>query len=153
VLTNDPDGAIYVIDFADTDKSTVLYVLRPDCLWCARNLNNVQALVKARSASFRFIGLSLSSNGVKEYVRANSLGFPVYSVASTDIVQALHLGNTPQTIVVTSRGKVIQDWIGAYLDTNQSGVENFFKVKLPGLKTDGTTPLSFIWPIQGVGVR
>src|SRR5262245_43595713 len=38
-----------------TQKPTVLYVLSPDCGWCARNTGNMAALWRARSSEYHFV--------------------------------------------------------------------------------------------------
>jgi len=37
------------------------------------------------------------------------------------------------TIVISSEGKVLDDWSGAYAQATREDVESFFKIKLPGI--------------------
>jgi len=121
------------ISYRETDLPTVLYVFTPTCIWCSRNLDNFKALLKNNSAQYRFIGLSLSEEGLAQYEAKNALGIPVYSGLSPDTLKTYKLGSTPQTIVISPEGKVLQDWSGAYVGTQKSQVEAFFHTTLPGL--------------------
>jgi peroxiredoxin len=127
------DGHQEVLSYDKTGQPTVLYVFTPTCIWCARNLNNLKALMDKHGAEYRFIGLSLSEEGVAQYVARNSLGVPVYSGLSPETLKTYKLGSTPQTIVISPEGKVLQDWVGAYAGPQKSEVEAFFHITLPGL--------------------
>jgi peroxiredoxin len=129
------DGQPAVISFQGTTQPTVLYIFTPTCIWCARNLSNLKTLVANESGRYRFIGLSLSGDGVSQYVTKNALGIPVYSGMSSAVLKTYKLGSTPQTIVISSEGHVLQNWVGAYVGPQKSQVEAFFHTALPGLIT------------------
>jgi len=38
------------------------------------------------------------------------------------------------TIVISTEGKVLDDWSDAYAQSIRANVESFFKIKLPGIK-------------------
>ena len=122
-----------VISYSGVEQSTVLYAFTPQCSWCARNLNNLKALLDKEGGQYRFIGLSLSEERLPEYVAKYNLSFPVYSGLSPDTLKTYELGGTPQTIVISPEGKVLQDWVGAYVGDQKSQVEVFFHIALPGL--------------------
>jgi hypothetical protein len=124
--------------FVGTSLPTVLYIFSPTCGWCARNLSNIRALAAARSSSFRFIGLSLSGPKLKDYAANTRLGFPIFEIKSYAAIKGLPLGGTPQTLVVSPTGRVIKNWPGAFMGDQETQVEEYFGVKLPGL----STPLS-----------
>jgi len=124
-----------VISYQNTSQQpTVLYVFTPPCSWCARNLDNVKALVDKESDQYRFVGLSLSEEGLAQYTAKNDLHFPVYSGLSTEAKQAYKLSGTPQTIVVSPEGIVLKNWMGAYVGDQKSQLEAFFHVTLPGVR-------------------
>lgn len=127
------DGIQHTISYEDTNKPTVLYVLSPTCVWCDRNNANLKRLSELRGNDFRFIGLSLAEPGLKAYVDAQNLEFPVYTRLTTETIQALGLGSTPQTIVISPDGRVLKNWIGAYIDPLRPEVEAYFAITLPGL--------------------
>lgn len=127
------DGKPLTISYDATNKPTVIYVISPSCIWCKRNQANIDMLAETKANDFRFIGLSLAEDGLKEYVDEHRLKFPVYAGVTKETVQSLGLGGTPQTIVVSSEGKVLKVWSGAYLENMQPDVEAFFGTKLPGL--------------------
>jgi len=130
------DGQLEVISYQSTNQPTVFYVFTPPCSWCARNMDNFKTLVEKRSGEYRFIGLSLSEEGLAQYVSKNGLGVPVYSGLSPEALKTYKLGSTPQTIVISQEGKVLQDWAGAYVGDQKSQIETFFHVSLPGIKTE-----------------
>jgi peroxiredoxin len=132
VTATDLGGKQETIGYVDSDKPTVFYVFSPACVWCERNAQNINA-VAARGESFRFVGLSLSDEGLTEYVQSHHLSFPVYKAVSEESVKMLGLGSTPQTIVISPDGHVLKNWSGAYTVSVQPEVEEFFKVRLPGL--------------------
>lgn len=121
------------IGYAETDKPTVFYVFSPSCVWCERNTQNINLVADQTRDSFRFIGLSLSDDGLQEYVTSHRFNFPVYTGVAPESAQMLGLGSTPQTIVISPDGRVQQNWVGAYASMTQPQVEGFFNVRLPGL--------------------
>lgn len=134
VTASGPDGKPVTIAY-DAGKPTVFYVISPSCIWCKRNQANINKLTETKGNEFRFVGLSLADEGLKEYVEGHQLKFPVYSGVKEDTVRSLGLGGTPQTIVVSPEGKVLKVWMGAYVDRLQPEVESFFGVQLPGLSS------------------
>lgn len=131
------DGKSLTISYDGTNKPTVLYVLSPSCIWCRRNQANIDKIAETKANDFRFIGLSLGEEGLKEYAEQYGLKFPVYAGLTKETVQSLGLGGTPQTIVVSSEGNVLKVWSGAYLENMQPEVEAFFGIQLPGLTSAG----------------
>ena len=128
-------GQQEVITYRETRQPTVLYVFTPPCAWCARNMDNLKALIDKESGPYRFIGLSLSEEGLAQYIAKNDLKLPIYSGLSSDTQKTYKLGGTPQTIVISPEGKVLQDWAGAYVGDQKSQVETFFHVTLPGIRS------------------
>jgi peroxiredoxin len=134
--------ALYVKDLAGT-KTTVewstdgspylLYIFTPSCVWCQRNLANFQEIVRARGADMHIIGLSLSNDGLKEYISEHGINYPVYVSAdaakNSDFVQ----NATPTTVMVSPSGKIDSVWRGAYVGKLQGQVEQRLKVHLPGV--------------------
>ena len=127
-------GAQEVISYQGTKQPTVLYVFTPPCTWCARNMDNLKTLLDKEKGQYRFIGLSLSEKTLPEYIAKNDLELPIYSALSPETLMTYKLGSTPQTIVISPEGKVLQDWAGAYTGDQKSQVEAFFHVTLPGLR-------------------
>lgn len=130
------DDRQVTITYGDTDKPTVLYILVPSCQWCTRNLKNINTIASLRGDSYRFVAVSLTDVGLKEYLDANRLGFSVYKNISHEKVRQLGLGSTPQTVIVSPEGKVLKNWVGAYGEALQPEVEKYFNVSLPGLTSN-----------------
>lgn len=89
-------GQQEVISYGGTNQTTVLYIFTPPCIWCARNMDNLKTLLANKSGQYRFVGLSLSENGLAEYVTKNDLNLPVYSGLYNDTREAYKLSGTPQ---------------------------------------------------------
>jgi hypothetical protein len=130
------------VKVAGVGRPTVVYALKPSCVWCARNMGNVKHMVASTKDKFTFVGVSLEPEGVEAYVKRWALDFPVYVEPSTDTLNALGgLDVTPQTIVITPQGVVQKIWDGAYL-SQSSEIEKFFGLSLPGLQAqDASTAL------------
>jgi peroxiredoxin len=126
-------GKQETISYADYGKPTVFYVFSPTCIWCDRNNQNINEIVRLKGESFRFIGLSLADDALQGYVESHHLSFPVYKSLTPESIQILGLGPTPQTIVISPDGHVLKNWVGAYGTSVQPQVEEFFNVRLPGL--------------------
>jgi len=129
----DLEGQAQTVIYSNVAKPTVLYIFTPPCSWCARNMNNFKELVARKEGEYRFIGLSLSKDGLSKYVAKNELRIPIYSGLSKEMERAYGLGGTPQTIVVSPEGRIVQNWVGAYVGGQKSQVEAFFRTSLPGL--------------------
>jgi len=98
-------------------------------------LPNFKKLIALKGDEYRFIGLSLTDQGLVEYVSRNDLKLPVYTGLTSDTVKTYKLGGTPQTIVVSPEGRVLQDWMGVYTGDQKSEVEAFFHISLPGIES------------------
>lgn len=93
----------------------------------------MRALVENRGDRYRFVGLSLSSDKLIDYVKENQLKFPIYTDLPILTMREYKLGGTPQTIVVSPQGQVTRIWSGAFAEDLQREVEDYFSVKLPGI--------------------
>ncbi|HEY6333923.1 MAG TPA: TlpA disulfide reductase family protein [Blastocatellia bacterium] len=133
IAAHDLNGSPISIRYADSDKPTVLYVFSPSCSWCGRNAPAIAGLVALRGPSYKFIGLSLTSERLREYVKYSNFGFPVFTGAVGEYADRLEVGGTPQTLVISPSGKVLKDWTGAYMGQVREEVESYFGVRLPEL--------------------
>lgn len=131
------DGRSETITYADSNRPTVLYVFTPQCIWCARNLDNLKTLVDQKGDDYRFIGISLSKEGLEKYVADHQLTFPIYTDIPKKTGEAYKMGGTPQTVTISPQGKVLQNWLGAYAGDQKSQVEKYFDITLPGIRSDG----------------
>jgi hypothetical protein len=129
----DADGKPTQLTFDDS-RPTVLYVFSPLCGWCKRNEANIKSTVAIAGSRFRFVGISISSQNLKEYIAQGHAPFPVYLVKSPEQSNQLGFIGTPMTIVVGPGARVQKVWQGAYMEQNQKEVEAFFGAKLPGLQ-------------------
>lgn len=141
IHATDLDGKATTITFAKNDPPAILYVFRPGCGWCAKNLPNLKAMAASAPArQFRLIGISLDDNGLKQYVDSQHFTFPVYRDVAPDERVRLALGATPQTLMIAN-GAVMRDWEGAYTPEIQKQVESTLGIKLPGIGVDVNLPV------------
>lgn len=122
------------VAYSEVSQPTVLYIFTPSCSWCARNLDNLRELTSRRSSEYRFIGVSLTKDGLNEYVTAQGLKIPILHGLSDEIRKTYKLGATPQTIVVSPNGEVMKDWVGAFGGPQKSDIESYFRITLPGVR-------------------
>lgn len=134
IEARDIDNRPATIAYPGEGPPMVLYIFTPECKWCARNMENIKALTDQAGGNHRFIGLSLSSDKLREYVAGNKLGFPVYSELSPAFRTAYKVSGTPETLVISPEGRVLKKWVGAYTKDIQKEVEQYFKVRLPGIR-------------------
>lgn len=125
----DLDGKTASIEFIGSGNPSVLYIFTPECSWCKKNLESTRTLIDQTRDTHRFIGLSLSSSGLKDYVIQNQIHFPVYS-ANAETALAYN-GGTPRTLVVSTNGVILKSWFGAYRGNVQREVEAYFGIRLP----------------------
>jgi peroxiredoxin len=128
------DGGSETITYVDSDRPTVLYIFTPQCGWCTRNLDNLKTLIDKKGNEYRFIGISLSREELEKYIADHQLTFPVYTDIPQEVGEAYKMGGTPQTIVVSPQGQVIQNWVGAYTGDQKSQIDTYFNVTLPGIQ-------------------
>lgn len=127
------DGEEATISYEDGPQPLVIYVFTPQCPWCSRNLANLKTILAQKHDSYRFIALSLNDKDVKKYVAEKQIDIPIFTNPGAEAREQYRLGSTPQTIIVSPDGKVLQNWVGAYTGARQAEVERFFGVSLPGL--------------------
>jgi peroxiredoxin len=131
----DLNGQARRVSYSEVPQPTVLYIFTPSCSWCARNLDNLRELTSKKTPEYRFIGVSLSKDGLDEYVKAQGLKMPVLHGISDETRKKYRLGATPQTIVVSPNGQVMKDWVGAFAGPQKTEIESYFHVTLPGIRS------------------
>ena len=139
----DLEGKPINVALSHVTKPTVLYVLNPRCRWCMRNIDNIKSLAQSAGNRYRFLGLSLDDGGLKEYVHAHDLGFPIYAIPSYNIAPRLSFSGTPEMLVLSDEGKVLNVWLGALTGEDLNNVNKYFGVNLPGVTAgpeQGTQP-------------
>lgn len=62
--------------------------------------------------------------------------FPVYNDLSPHSTSSYKLGGTPQTLVISSEGRILKSWFGAYSGPVAQEVEEYFSIRLPGIIQD-----------------
>jgi peroxiredoxin len=112
---------------SNSRKPKIIYFFSPSRVWCQRNALHLNELVAHVESKYDFIGISLSSQGLPQFIGENHLGFPVYGdLSSQALAASAFTGTTPETIVVSTDGTVLASWTGAYEGITKSDIEHFF---------------------------
>ena len=125
------DGKPTQLQYSDSAVDTVVYVFSPSCHWCKENLAGLHALADEAHGRYRVVGLSLSRDGLQDYVAKQHLTFPIYMNPIAQDMAKYHLGGTPETFVVAPNGTVRKVWMGAYLDDQRKEIEQSLAISLP----------------------
>lgn len=140
IAATDRNNRSVIVPYDDTPIPTILYVLRPNCSWCTRNLANFHELTRQTHGRYRVVALSLTSAGnYAQYGGEDSV-----LTVSEGSRRALRLGATPQTLVVSRDGRMLHNWVGAYTNS-VADIETSLRISLPGLLQgpDAGTSASF----------
>jgi peroxiredoxin len=140
VLT-DVEGRTVSLSYSQSTLPTVVYILSTTCGWCDRNAGAVAELARQTQLQYRTIGIAMDSAKPIEY--ENRLAFPVYRGFQEGHARAYRLRSTPTTIVVSTQGKVVKVWSGAFAGNIKASVEAFFGVKLPAVSVEPTSEVSY----------
>jgi hypothetical protein len=135
IVLEDVDEHPFDLNWKADSRATLLYAFRPDCVWCSRNLAGVKALA-AGTSRYRFLGISVSRKGLKDYLAHTQLNFPVLVAPDAGTTQRLRVSGTPQTILVSTDGTVRNVWFGAYGAQNKTALEKVFRLTLPRVDQD-----------------
>lgn len=133
----DHNGRPVEVNYRDASGGTVLYVFRPYCTWCAKNAALITAISEQASDRFRFIGVSLTSEGLKEYLEETNQRLPeTFHSPARWVISSYKLGHTPQTLLIAADGQVVEQWTGAYSSENRSQIEQAMGVSIPAVSDD-----------------
>lgn len=126
----DLEGRQSGLEFTYGSRSTVVYVFEPGCGWCVRNREAIAALAGQAGESYRFVGLSLSDQGLGQYLADNPMPFEVYGGLDRETISSYELGGTPRTLVIGADGTVLRNWTGAYTGDVRSEIEAYFGISI-----------------------
>ena len=109
----DLDGKDFTLSYSNDPRKVVLLVFSPRCGFCTRNMPNWKALLQSLDRkSYRIVGVSIISDGVKEYVSQQKLtDIPIIAEVDPKSRVSYEMNETPQTILIDSDGKVEKLWI------------------------------------------
>ena len=128
----DRNGKPVEVNYRDNVGGTVLYVFRPYCTWCAQNAPLISSVSEQASDRFRFIGVSLISTGLEEYLHETDQRLPeTFHSPEKWVISSYKLGLTPQTILIAPDGQVLEQWTGAYSSPNRDQIEEAMGVSIP----------------------
>lgn len=124
-------GDKHLISYREIKLPTVLYIFSPNCGFCKDNAENIKHLHEQANARYRFLGISIEADNLDKALLNYGIAFPVYTQPSKNSLRVYKFSSTPQTIVISSDGEVIKNWIGDYSYSNtKKEIEIFLDVKL-----------------------
>lgn len=130
----DADGNAVRVDLSATGRPTILYAIRPGCVWCERNHEAILALYAQMSDRYDFLGVSVGDENPARMLAGFPLPFAVVTSVSEDVQNTFKLAGTPRTLVIDSDGTVESSYFGAYIGKSRRGVEARFGVDLPEVR-------------------
>jgi len=128
----DKGGTIRVFNFRG--EPTVLYLFRPACPWCKRNLPAVNTLEESVRGRFRFVSVSLDDSGVTEVFQDESARGSTYTLAPKAAAFAKRVPVVPMTVALSKDGVVLETWAGAYAGDVKKSIETYFGTKLASIR-------------------
>jgi peroxiredoxin len=130
----DTHGNKVVIEYGKDPRRTILLVFSPHCPWCTVNMPNWRAILKELNASeYRIVGISMRSNGVRDFVRSHGLeDLLVIADADSRDLSSYKLSLSPMTIVISELGKIERVWPGVLDGSRNKEAEQYLGIKLPG---------------------
>lgn len=111
LAVKDLDGSPATITF-DHAGWAVLYVMAPDCPFCAENQKTIGDLSTRATPRLRFVGLSLTNRNLKPFLANHPAAFPVYQAGDPQYLYGLAFRVIPQTILISPTGVVQKVWAG-----------------------------------------
>jgi peroxiredoxin len=127
----DPNGAVTKVAY-DGNLPTILYWFSPTCSWCERNFQNFEALAAQAPGRYRFLAVSAASPGqLAAYADHHHTKAALYSI-SRDTARSYRLSGTPTTMELSSTGKVLNIWSGAYDATKLKQLQTTMLITLSG---------------------
>ncbi len=117
--------------FSDSGRPILLYVFQPHCVWCQKNGDSILSLANQVSRDYRVVGLSLVRDDLTTFVKLHNMTFPVYYVTSPSTLTKIDIASTPETILLSVRGTILDSWDGAYSGGTKTALERVFAIRLP----------------------
>jgi hypothetical protein len=110
----DSSGKPIVLDSGIANHPTVLFVLSSTCRPCARNWPQWQRILASqKELGWRAVFINLGSRLPADYRKSHGIdAYPVVDDVSRDSTLTYRFYFTPETIVLNSQGKVVNEWVG-----------------------------------------
>lgn len=127
-----PTGELATLDYSQSQMPIVLYVFTPQCPWCKKNIDNLHALAANSGKAYRLIGIALNDKDLIPYIQKEDLGFPVFTHLDANTIRSYHFSETPDTIVISTKGQVLKIWRGAYQANTKEDIAKYLGMSFPG---------------------
>jgi hypothetical protein len=123
----DPAGRKIAVNYGKNAPRTVLLVFSPTCSACKVNWPQWHALIGAvGKRPLRLVFANTSSNAVNtDYIcQHNIASYTILATLDQAVLAKYNLKFTPETILVSSAGKIENAWIGVLTATKLGQVES-----------------------------
>ena len=119
----------------DRGIPTLFYFQASTCGWCQRNLANLQAVSRAVEGRYRLVVISLDDNEdtTRAYAERAGLSVPTYYRPDKKSLRSYLITGTPTTVIVSTTGRVVKSFAGAYTGERRRMMESLLGVTLPGV--------------------
>ena len=114
-------------------RLNVFYYFDPRCGWCKRNAAAFLTLAKHLGPDVSFYSYTASLEGLPAFVAQTRHPTEIATDDKEDLRRILRLTGTPQTLVVSSSGRLLKNWEGAYEGAVRSDVQEYFHIQLAPL--------------------
>jgi peroxiredoxin len=128
------EGEPMRIEYGEVDVPTVLYFFQPRCEWCRRNHRAFEALVAGAAGRFRVLAVSLDREGLEGFLAQHPTTATVLADIDSHAVAAYDAGGTPQTMVISREGTVLENWRGVFTGDQRRQAEARLGVALPEIE-------------------
>lgn len=120
------DGSEKTISF---DRKTLLFLLSPKCRPCISEISYWNELFWAlRSEEVEVVGISIGANGLKNYITAHGIWFPVVALADPKVVNDYGMNHLPMTIVISAGGRLEEHFITLDDSRSRGAIETLLEV-------------------------
>jgi len=114
LVGNEISGKPATIEVRNTSVPTVLFIFSPVCSYCAQNWHNWSAMIASqKQGSWRPVFINVGIPSTPLFQRAHELDqFTTLEKVTAGTALAYRMTVTPETMVLNTQGKVVQDWAG-----------------------------------------
>ena len=93
-------------------------------------MNYISTVLGSR---YRILGLSVSKGGLNDYIMKYKVNYQVLTDLDQKSLLAYRLGGTPQLFLISEKGFIVRNWLGAFSKDVRADIEKQFAIRLPAI--------------------
>ncbi len=119
------DGNSVELNYNNSDKKYLLFVLSTSCPHCEKTLPVWQSIASKKMDNCNIIGIVMQNlDETKKYVTTRNVNFVTVSAeADTSFSRKYKIGGVPETILINSDGTVEKSWVGELSGEQEKEIE------------------------------